>query len=401
MTLAKFLAVATMAASTGLGTAEAQSISDRQTPAEFPPADYKAAQYVDSRGCVYIRSGVEGAIDWVPRVTRDRKVICGFKPTFDAAARPAISAPSLDENVVQIEPAAPPTERPSLFGNARPTPKADTAPTPSAPVATIENAQPPRAAPQQARQAAPKPKAAPAKTAAAITVKPERRPAQQTPRVAPLKVPVVQLPVAELEAPVVAPVETIAQAGVSLRPPAGTVVRAGEVAPDVRVVAKHIYEARQKNEVTSVIPEGYRRAFDDGRLDTQRAVVTFAGQAQMQKVWTSTVPRRLIEAEVDPTEEKASAPVSTVSSKAASAQKTLRLGTTPYVQLAATENAAQAQKAARKLRKLDLPVRIGRYERGGAVQRMVLVGPFASSEEAASVLAKVQGAGFGEAFLRN
>lgn len=52
-----------------------------QGPAELPPPGYKAAQYVDSRGCVFIRAGFAGAVEWVPRVDRKGGQLCGLKPS--------------------------------------------------------------------------------------------------------------------------------------------------------------------------------------------------------------------------------------------------------------------------------------------------------------------------------
>ncbi|MBP8932663.1 MAG: hypothetical protein KBG46_15455, partial [Paracoccus sp.] len=51
-------------------------------PAEMPPADFSARQYIDSKGCVFLRDDeVNG---WKARVSRDGSPICGYPPTLSA-----------------------------------------------------------------------------------------------------------------------------------------------------------------------------------------------------------------------------------------------------------------------------------------------------------------------------
>lgn len=66
------------------GTLYAMSISEAGPPAEFPPRGFEGTEFVDSRGCYYIRTGGMDAPNWVPRVTRKGEVVCGLEPTFPA-----------------------------------------------------------------------------------------------------------------------------------------------------------------------------------------------------------------------------------------------------------------------------------------------------------------------------
>jgi hypothetical protein len=50
-------------------------------PAELPPKDYAGQQYVDSKGCVFLRAGPKGDETWIPRVTREGVPLCGYPPS--------------------------------------------------------------------------------------------------------------------------------------------------------------------------------------------------------------------------------------------------------------------------------------------------------------------------------
>jgi hypothetical protein len=50
-------------------------------PAEVPPPDYAGQQYVDSKGCLFMRAGPKGDETWIPRVTRDGVPLCDNPPS--------------------------------------------------------------------------------------------------------------------------------------------------------------------------------------------------------------------------------------------------------------------------------------------------------------------------------
>jgi|GEM_PF-1316811 len=54
---------------------------DLAVPAELPPPDFRGQQFVDSRGCLFMRAGPPGQTVWIPRVTRDGIPLCGNAPS--------------------------------------------------------------------------------------------------------------------------------------------------------------------------------------------------------------------------------------------------------------------------------------------------------------------------------
>ena len=69
-------------------------------PAEFPPSSFSGNQFVDSEGCAFMRAGVGGLVNWVPRVDRRRNQLCSFQSTFAQAAPVPESAPMVTAPVV-------------------------------------------------------------------------------------------------------------------------------------------------------------------------------------------------------------------------------------------------------------------------------------------------------------
>lgn len=75
-----------------LTSVEAQGsklLRNSDEPANLPPAEFAGRQFVDARGCVYVRSGYAGRVTWVPRLASPKRRVhlCSkdFPPTFPNA----------------------------------------------------------------------------------------------------------------------------------------------------------------------------------------------------------------------------------------------------------------------------------------------------------------------------
>ena len=365
MHFTRIIAISVMGLGFGPIAAYAQNLSSVQAPAELPPASYRGAQYVDSNGCVFIRAGIDGNINWVPRVNQQRQLICGQTPTLSGTQR-AI------------------------------------APDPAPPVVAESSA--PVTAPQ-ATAPAQRPQARPAPTAAA-----------------PSPAPVIAAPKVARAAPAAAPV-------------APTVTRKS------RVVPRQVYETRPRQDAFPV-PEGYRRVWDDDRLNPRRAEQSLEGIVRTQLIWTQTVPRRLVDrtsgkdvtakiALVYPytdmetqlrelgsvtlvyrdgqlqkriVRNKSKTRAPTVSTRSASEPivpaKAKASSNGRYVQVGTYNQPENAQAAAQRVLRAGLPARIGKIRRGGKRYQVVVAGPFDNANSLANALNTSRDAGFKDAFVR-
>jgi sporulation related protein len=397
MKLTRIVAIAFCTASFGAGALEAQNLREAQTPAEFPPASYSGAQYVDSKGCVYIRAGIDGNVTWVPRVNRQRKLICGQTPSLSAdAAQTARTTPRQSASGSTVEQIDVPQQPATATPAATPSRTAAV----SKPASTTSRRVPvvAEAAPQQPRTVA------------------VRKPAQ-----APRQV--VQAPAPATAAPV----------------PAHT-----EVSPKTRVMPRHVYEARLTEDQDRV-PAGYRAVWEDDRLNRRRAEQNLEGIARTRLIWTRTVPRRLIERStgrdmttrvplvypytdldeqqrdlgtvtlimrngqlvkrVERNKSRARKNVTpenrpAVRAAARSKAPTPSAKTGRYVQIGTFGMPSNAQAAAQRVLRAGLPARIGKLNRGGKSYQVVLAGPFGSATELKTGLSRSRAAGFRDAFVR-
>lgn len=261
------------------GVAYAQS-SLGAGPAELPPASFRGAEYVDSRGCAFIRTGAGGVDQWVPRVSRARTPLCGLTPSLPRGAV-AASAPSAPAGG-----GLPDTG--SVFrsidlgqGQARPA---------AAPARVAAPAQPPVIQPRAQALRVPAPVVAPVVAPPVIVPAPARQAAGSG--------------FQRCEVQLVGGGRVVFSSAQPLRcgpqaqhPSDGRAIIGGAAAtPALGAVQPSIApQAVQVANGGAIVPQGYRAVWTDGRLNPARGPRTALGDAQMAQVWTNTTPMRAVE----------------------------------------------------------------------------------------------------------
>lgn len=399
------------------GSVQAQTLSS-DIPAEFPPASYKAKQYVDSRGCVYVRAGIDGNTTWVPRVSRDRKHICNAQPSLAKTAEAPVVAtpPASAPKPVILTPAAP-----AVVAKKPPVVKTQKAPmkTVAAPMRVKPKPAPKRVVRVAKPKPAPKPVPAPVRTVAAAAPVASSSCVAASPvsqkyynrsgapgRCGPQTTPHVT--VVRRSSGSDTSVKTVKDAKGKAY---GQYVDAKAATGNERVLPRQVYEKRDNTVIAP--PPGYRNVWNDDRLNTKRAEQTLKGHAQMSLVWTNTVPRRLINKQTgrDVTAKypKLIYPFTDYAAQKAylSSQGTVKAKPAKvqaikgrYVQVGSFAVESNARNVATKLQRMGLPVKYGVSKRGGKTIRSVLAGPFGSKADLSHAMSKARNAGFHDAFIR-
>jgi hypothetical protein len=348
------------------GPGFAQTVSQLGGPAELPPAGYSANQYVDSRGCVFIRAGYGGQETWVPRVTRQRQALCGYQPTGGGGTATIAAAPAITPQT-PATPQAPATPRPVTIA---------VAPT---------------------------------------------RPVQQT-------VVVRQVPVQPTPAPAPAPV-TVTTAAVATRPancanlPAsagqymrGDNVRCGPQANHPGDLAGGMVIGSGGASGSYSAPEGYRTVWTDGRLNSNRglAYATPQGAAAQGQYWRDTVPLTAIDLRVvivpDPgpatVTRSSSTPSNVAPATSAPVRVTAPVAAAPvqvsptdrYVEVARYTNRSLADQARQQLLRQGMPTSLGMVASSGTL--VVLAGPFDDPHSLGRTLNRALDLGYSAAVTR-
>ncbi len=488
--LFRVLAVAMVATGLTPYMGQARTMDQSQGPAELPPASFNGNQFVDSSGCIFLRAGFGSQTSWVPRVTRDRHLYCGYKPTFAANE----TRPNHEGSFSTSMPLSP--KKPTVTASA-----AESAGT-SMPNATAGSAEaftaqstpgiasgtPVAAVPAAKAMQRSRAQVAPARVIPAAVV--------GGPSIAGRPVQLVRKAQCADYAPEVSQVYTLSDgrsaiscapgsntylvvrvvagsnqpqaaantanyqpddtgsANVPIAPPApllpykggnGTTTANyhayGAGAPARAAAAtsggQQVYSAistgdpfaRSLNSLprsasgATEVPPGYKQAWSDGRLNPQRGPRTPEGNAQMDLVWTHSVPRELINtttmrnaaaqnpglrypetaAPPRPTREVAvtrRAPLRAIGSSRDMARASAPVATGSYVQVGSFGVPSNANDTAARLRAMGYPVAMGHLRSHGRVLQTVMAGPFGSSAQLSAALHQVRAAGFGDAYIR-
>ncbi len=392
--LSKLVAAAVSATVLTMSAAQAQSVSQLGDPANYPPAGFTGQQFVDNNGCVFLRAGFGGTVNWVPRVKANRRPLCDLPPTFGTAIAAAVEAEMAPDPI-----AAAPVAM---------------APAPARPV--VAAAVPPVMTPGAPRRSMLAQLFGTPYVGDPIPLVPTTPPVRQVVVAAPvvLTPPAIARPSHVNTASLgqaqcfqgASQLETVLLRGggsaqVCTRgdgtlngwrsPQYAQGVIGGALTPRMMQGAMLAVATNGIVRTTKALPtppKGYRLAWKDDRLNPLRGLGTATGQAQQDQVWTRDIPARQTVAA--PLAAEPRTIVSTMSAQTGAS----------YVQIGTFGQPGNAEGVRARLTALGLPVSTSKITSKGRVLQVVYAGPFASSAQAQAALATTRNAGFADAILK-
>lgn len=397
----KMLSGTVLALMLTVSASEAQKLSQIGSPLNPPPASFKGQQFVDSRGCLFLRAGFGGVVNWVVRVDRSHKPICGLTPTGGSAAQAAVVADMAPD--AQARPAAPAqvAAAPQL---AAPQPSA------RAPAYNASNVATPISGVGCYADA---PKLEQVEIVGGTVLVCTRgdgtasgwRPPSYDAMPAPAQT-------AALKA---APVTPTPMQTAPMQTAPMQMVQVAAAQPKAAPQPQPVYTSRTLPKP----PKGWTYAWKDDRLNPMRGIGTAEGQAEQDRVWRRTVPMVLVTEKAPPKRwmkrhqaaqpvlAPAPAPAMRTAVATMSAPQGLPVTQTApqaaggrMVQIGSFGDPANAQGVMARVSALGLPVSVGRATAKGKTLQTIYAGPFASLTEAQAGLAHLHSAGFADAFLR-
>ena len=338
-------------------------------PAETPPSNFTGMQYVDSKGCAFIRVGFSGPARWVPRVTRQRRQVCGLAPSLSSNERTQVAASQAPASGTPVE---------ITFDDpvVVPTPRA----------------------------AAPKPRAqegASLGTALASLFRPKRQ-AQPVLRAAP----------EPMRTTVTDPIrvqpttKVIRPSGGEIKIPAGYKVACNDdrLNPN-RGIQKVSGMIQTTKHWTNTVPRKHRNvATDQERAAWSMLVYPFKSRDDLLNYVNSMDDLDLDvktngAIEMSPAHEgEVTARVSTRNIMPKTA-KTLGLAGR-YIQVGAYGRTANADRAHKRLAQVGLPVEHRVVNRNGSQLNLILAGPFSDVAQLRGALDRARDAGFSDAYVK-